>query len=510
MGDVILTSAPVLNLRLAFPDSRILFLTRERYRPLVEMFQTVDEILTVSDRPGFDELSDLVLSLDDRNLEGIIDLHGSLRSWIIRRLTNANGKYSYPKRRKERFQLVRSHRIPETWPTTIDSYNEAIRSVGGEAIVRRPILWGDSNATDKPDEARKKTVVIAPGAAHANKQWPLERFAQVAAKLHEEHGVHIVWLVTGADDVQLDIGTYLPRESFTRLIDRPLIELTAVIERAELTIANDSGIAHLSTGLGTPTLAIFGPTHSALGFAPGGTFDTVIQVDEPCRPCSLHGKRPCYREQRYCFTRITPDDVAARARVILSRNIREGRALILDRDGTVAVNKHYLSDPEGVQLEATVLEALTIAQQRGWKLVIVSNQSGVARGLFTVDQVERVNGRLLQLLTAQGVRIDGLWFCPHHPTDGTLPEYSIPCDCRKPGPGMVDEAARTLGFNPRNSVVIGDHRDDYLLGRGIGAKSLLVRTGHGRATEEELKRRGVDAQGVVFPNLLAAVNSLDA
>lgn len=508
LGDVILTSAPILNLRLSYPDSRIVFLTRGRFRPVVEMFGTVDEIITVSDRPGFGELSELVLSLDDRNLDAIIDLHGNLRSWLIRRVTSAHRKLSYPKRRTERLGLVRSHRIPESWPDTVELYNEAIAMLGGSTVAQRPLLLSGDLSIEFSDLIAARIVIIAPGAAHPNKQWPIERFAQVAAKVHEEHECHILWVVTGEDDRKLNLESYFPSGGFTRLIERPVTELAPLISRAHLCIANDSGIAHLSTALGTPTLAIFGPTHPALGFAPRGIFDEVIEVQEPCRPCSLHGKRPCFREQRYCFTRITPDDVASRARAILAGYNPEARALILDRDGTVIVNKHYLSDPEGVQLEATVLEALTIAKQHGWKIVVISNQSGVARGMFSVEQVERVNARMLQLLAAQGVPIDGVWFCPHHPSEGIVSDYAVPCNCRKPGSGMVDEAARTLGFNPRRSVVVGDHLDDYLLGRGVGAQSLLVRTGHGRATEEEMARRGFPTQGIVFPNLLAAVNSL--
>lgn len=509
LGDVILTSAPVLNLRLAYPDCRILYLTRERYRPLIEMFQTVDEVIRVSDRPGYSEMSRLILGLEDRKLDGIVDLHGSLRSWLVKRLVNANAKFGYPKRRRERYQLVRTNKIPVVRAYTIDAYNHAIEQMGATSISRRPVLWRNPELEDKDPKREGKTVVIAPGAAHANKQWPLERFAQVAAKLSEEFSAHIVWLVTGSDDAKLDISQYLHRDQYTRLIDRPYMELADALAGADLTIANDSGIAHLSSGLGTPTFVIFGPTHPALGFSPMGTFDQVIEVEEPCRPCSLHGRRPCYREQRFCFTRITADDVVARSRGVLSRDIQSNRALILDRDGTVIVNKHYLADPEGVQLEATVLEALTIAQQKGWKLVIVSNQSGVARGMFSIDDVERVNGRLLQMLTAQGVRIDGVWYCPHHPTEGKVAEYSMACGCRKPSPGMLDQAARTIGFSVRDAVVIGDHVDDYLLGRGVGAKALVVRTGHGRVTEEELQRSGVDTSGIVFANLLAAVQSLE-
>ncbi|MBI5265700.1 MAG: HAD-IIIA family hydrolase [candidate division Zixibacteria bacterium] len=507
LGDVILSSAPVLNLRLTFPDSSISFLTRERFRPVVEMFDGVDHVITLPDYPSIGEFANLVVTLDDRAFDTIIDLHGNFRSWLIRKMTAANHKFTYPKRRRERFQLVRTHRIPPTWPHTIDLYNKAVSRAGGRVIADWPLLKTDSQSSDAGPSS---LVVIAPGAKHPTKQWPLERFAQTAAKIHREHEVHIAWVVTAEDDIKLDLHDYLPASHFTRFIDRPISDLASVIGRASLVLANDSGIAHLSSAVGTPTLALFGPTHPALGFAPRSVYPSVIEVAESCRPCSLHGKKPCWREQRFCLTHISVDDVAARARAVLDQYKPLTKALILDRDGTVMVNRHYLSDPDGVQLEATVLEALTIAQNHGWKIVIVSNQSGVARGMMTVEQVERVNARLLQLLTAQGVRVDGIWYCPHHSTKGVVPEYAIDCRCRKPRHGLVEEAARQLGFSIRRSVVIGDHLDDYLMGRALGARSLIVRTGHGRETEEDLVRRGYGATEVVFPTLLAAVSSVVA
>jgi histidinol-phosphate phosphatase family protein len=508
LGDVILSSAPVLNLRLTFPESSISFLTRNRFRPVVEMFEGVDEIITLPDHPSLGELTNLVVSLDDRAFDTIVDLHGNFRSWLIRQMTAANLKITYPKRRHERYQLARTHRIPPNWPHTIDLYNQAVLKAGGRIISDWPLLKTESFPTDSLSEGA--LVVVAPGAKHPTKQWPLERFAQTAAKIHREHEAHIAWVVTAEDDTKLNLQDYLPATYLTRLIDRPISVLGDVISQANLVLANDSGIAHLSSAIGTPTLALFGPTHPALGFAPRSVYPSVIEVSEPCRPCSPHGRKPCWREQRFCLTRISADDATARAREILDQYRPELRALILDRDGTVMINRHYLSDPDGVQLEATVLEALTIAQNHGWKIVIVSNQSGVARGMMTVEQVERVNARLLQILTAQGVRVDGIWYCPHHPTKGTVPQYAIDCRCRKPRHGLVEEAARQLGFNLRKSVVIGDHLDDYLMGRALGVRSLIVRTGYGRETEEELVRRGFGATGIVFPSLLAAVNNFIA
>ena len=289
------------------------------------------------------------------------------------------------------------------------------------------------------------------------------------------------------------------------LVDFPVDQLAAVLARAELTIANDSGIGHLSSAAGTPVLAIFGPTHAVLGFAPRGLHDRVIGVDEYCRPCSLHGKKPCFREERFCLTRISPEQVAREAAEILDSGVNRAPALFVDRDGTVMVDKGYLSDPEQVELLKGSAEALRLAKAGSYRIVIVTNQSGVARGYFGTREVERTNGRLLELLAAEGVDVDGIYYCPHHSTEGKVPEFSIECQCRKPSSGMAEQAALDLGVDLRRSIVIGDTPADYDLGRIIGGQSLLVRTGYGAMTEEQLKSTGQMSSGCVFDDLLQAV-----
>jgi D-glycero-D-manno-heptose 1,7-bisphosphate phosphatase len=140
-----------------------------------------------------------------------------------------------------------------------------------------------------------------------------------------------------------------------------------------------------------------------------------------------------------------------------------------------------------VELIPGAAAALKQVKERGFKLVVLSNQSGVARGRFGLDSVDRVNNRLRELLAADGVTLDGLYFCPHY-SDGVVPEFSFRCDCRKPFPGMAEQAARDLNLDLRRSWVVGDKADDLNLAAAIGASSILVRTGYGLATETELTR----------------------
>jgi D-glycero-D-manno-heptose 1,7-bisphosphate phosphatase len=139
---------------------------------------------------------------------------------------------------------------------------------------------------------------------------------------------------------------------------------------------------------------------------------------------------------------------------------------LLDRDGTLIEHVHYLSDPEQVRLLPGVAEGLRALRELGYALAMVSNQSGVGRGLFSAERVDEVNARLAELLAQGGVRLDELLFCPHHPDEG--------CRCRKPGPAMAEEAARRLGGDLPRSIVVGDSDCDMLLAQAIGARGFRV------------------------------------
>jgi histidinol-phosphate phosphatase family protein len=510
LGDVILTSTAVLNLRLGNPGCHITFLTKDRFRPIVQCIPGVDEITSLPDHVSIADLTRLLLQLDEYGFDLIVDLHGNLRSWLIRRLVSAGDSVVYHKRRLERMSIVRTRVLPSEYPHTIDLYNDAVRQSGSGVFCRRPQIRIPEVPRDMAEwfADPRSTVVIAPGAAHGNKQWPLERFARTAEILHTQRDVRVLWAVTASDAGRSGLESRLPTTHFAELVDRPVPELAAIIARAQVTLCNDSGLSHLSSAVGTPVIAVFGPTHPALGFSPRGLHDRVVQVDEFCRPCSLHGRKPCYREDRYCFTRISADDVAEEIGEMLEARESDRPALIVDRDGTVIVDKDYLSDPEQVELIAGSAEALRKARQAGFRIVIVSNQSGIARGYHSRETVERVNRRLLDMLAAQQVEVDALYYCPHHYRKGVVPEYSIACDCRKPGPGMAEEAALRFGIDLRRSVVVGDSGVDFDLGRVIGGRSYLVRTGYGQKVERRLKDIEALADDSVVDDLRAAVNRM--
>ena len=149
------------------------------------------------------------------------------------------------------------------------------------------------------------------------------------------------------------------------------------------------------------------------------------------------------------------------------------KAAFLDRDGTIIVEKHYIANPDDVVLEPGAIAGLRGLTDAGFRLVVVTNQSGIARGLYTEADFFAVQQRLEDLLVEQGIRFDAVYFCPHHP------EFSGPCECRKPGPGMYREAERNLRVDLAHSVYIGDRLKDVLPAREFGGRGILVGTGYG-------------------------------
>lgn len=149
------------------------------------------------------------------------------------------------------------------------------------------------------------------------------------------------------------------------------------------------------------------------------------------------------------------------------------RAAFLDRDGTIIEEKHYIADPNDVVLTEGAVEGLRSLRDAGFKLVVVTNQSGIARGLYREADFQAVQAKLESILAADGVAFDAVYFCPHHP------DFTGACDCRKPGPGMYRDGERNLGVDLARSVYIGDRVKDVLPAREFGGLGILVATGYG-------------------------------
>jgi D-glycero-D-manno-heptose 1,7-bisphosphate phosphatase len=161
-------------------------------------------------------------------------------------------------------------------------------------------------------------------------------------------------------------------------------------------------------------------------------------------------------------------------------------ALFLDRDGTLVHSSHYPSGPEQLRLYDGIGAELGLPQRMGLRLVIITNQSGIARGYFTEADLERMHEHLAGELLKQDVSLDGIYHCPHH-IDGVLPELAVRCHCRKPQPGMLFQAAADLDLDLKHSWFIGDILDDVEAGNRAGCHTILVDLGTEQAPTHPLR-----------------------
>jgi len=159
--------------------------------------------------------------------------------------------------------------------------------------------------------------------------------------------------------------------------------------------------------------------------------------------------------------------------------MKKNIAVFLDRDGTINEEVGYLDDLAKLKIIPTAFDAIRLLNAAGLKTVVITNQSGVARGIFSEEFVKRTHAYLREMLEKQNAVIDRFYYCPHHPTEGIGPYRQI-CACRKPAAGMLLQAAEDLDIDLSRSYIVGDRYNDMEAGKNVGAKCILVKTGFGQ------------------------------
>ncbi len=367
-------------------------------------------------------------------------------------------------------------------------------------------------------------IGINPGSTYGSaKRWLPDRFAEVAKRLvrrlEQAERAHVAVVILGAkgeESLGEDIAAQLGGRSVVLSGATSIRDLMAVVKRCRLLITNDTGPMHIAAAFGVPVVAVFGPTNWRTT-APYGQERSIVREAVDCAPCLL---RECPIDHR-CMTRIPVDRVyeaavqqlagisghsglsplsslsgsadqpeqSARTYQADQTNILSGYTIFLDRDGTLNPDPGYINAPDQFELFPGVPEALARLKRAGARLIVVTNQSGIARGFLTREDLDAVHMKLQRLLDGAGASLDAIYFCPHHPDDG--------CDCRKPNRGMVDQAVRERGVNLDRSYLIGDHIRDIELAKRIGARSVLVTTGVVPTLEaERLKASGAAPDGI--------------
>jgi D-glycero-D-manno-heptose 1,7-bisphosphate phosphatase len=178
----------------------------------------------------------------------------------------------------------------------------------------------------------------------------------------------------------------------------------------------------------------------------------------------------------------------------MTENKNRIKMVLIDRDGTLIVNKHYLDNPEDIEFYPGVINSIKKLNSAGIKVVVITNQSGIGRGLFSLTTLQKIHDEMILQIESGGAKIDSIFFCPHKPEDG--------CECRKPNIGMMVEASVMFGIDLSHATIIGDSEADIKAGTRAGCTPILVLTGYGEETNKKM------AVKQVFPTLNEAIKSI--
>lgn len=513
VGDAVMTLPAVGALSAAFPKSRLTVLTKPWAMAVYQNQTGVAKVLPHSRDGAHRGLLGryrLIRELHAHKFDLAVLFQNAFEAALLTALARIPERWGYA--RDGRSPLLTT--AVELRPADLHIhesfyYLQILERAGISAPFTRPRLAPPpedrAEAEDLLRQAGWRTgeflLTLAPGAAFGSaKRWPVENFGRAAELiLGEMPGRALILGGPGEKEAAARLTEMLPGRAVNLAGVTSLSGSMALMSRAGLLLTNDSGLMHIGGALDVPLVAVFGPTNPQTT-APLGR-GRLIRSAAPCAPCL---KRDCPLPRQICFDEVTPERVAAAALELLEEgDHKAGSAagVFLDRDGTINEEVDYLRSPDQLRLIPGSAGGIAALNRAGFKVVVVTNQSGLARGMFAPADLDLVHERLRQMLAAEGARLDGIYHCPHHP-EGVVPEFSRECRCRKPAPGLFEDASLDLGIDPARSFWVGDRRRDLEAAEVFRGRSALVLTGYGL---EEAKQPGFDPT-IVAPDLRRAAD----
>lgn len=313
LGDVILTTALLPNLKDQWPDSEVVFLTKKAYASVFDGNPHVDRVHLFD--PSVQPFSELVKEIKAENFDIIVDLHGNPRSFLIRLFTGAPLTVVVKKNTLARKVLV-------WFKYKSASLEKSVRERILDTLTVMDIPVKHSSTQLFPDknlsplialgvDPTRKLIGIAPGAKHATKQWGVEKFAEAGNRLGAFPHSQVLVLGDKSDKpVAADVFRKISVPAKNLAGFTTLKELVSVVSRLSILITNDSGIMHIAEAMDIPLVALFGPTVRSFGFAPYKPTSRVAElINLPCRPCSLHGTQTCPLRHHQCMAELDPSAV---------------------------------------------------------------------------------------------------------------------------------------------------------------------------------------------------------
>ena len=531
LGDAVMSEPALRSLRRLFPHASITLLVKPVVAGLFESHPAVDRIFLYEDKgrhAGFTGKWRLAGELRREGFDLAVLFQNAFEAALLTVLAGIRRRYGYATDGRS-LLLSEPVAVPDrrTPIHQIRYYWDLLKPLGLTGDPLEPQLHVSAEEERLMAERLSRTGIgtddlvigINPGSTYGGaKRWLPERFAESAERLCRALSASgrrpAVLLIGGKGEEPLgrDIASRLTARTAVLSGATTIRELLAAIKRCALLVTNDTGPMHIASAFRVPVVAIFGPTDWRTT-SPYGADHALLRHPVDCAPCML---RECPIDHR-CMTGVTVEQVAEAGVSILSRRaespqaqpprtvqsgpvdpgrVLEGYTIFLDRDGTLNEDPGYLRSASELRLLPGVGASLARLKSAGARLVVVTNQSGVARGLLTLKDLEAIHGRLEGLLEQCDAGLDAIYFCPHHPDDG--------CRCRKPATGMIDRAVSELQVDARKAYVIGDHARDIQLAKAVGAKSILVTTGGVDDQALNMLRAAQAVPDIVAPSMVEA------
>ncbi len=509
IGDAVMCEPAVRGLRSLFPEANVMMLAKPAIAELFTAHPGLNGVLLYDDQGAHAGLAGkwlLAGMLRRYGFDLAVLFQNAFEAAFLAWLAGIPRRYGYATDGRVLF-LTEPIALPDG-PVPVhqvEYYWNLLKPLGLAGGATFPTLTV-SAAEDRMAEVRLASagiessdllIGINPGSTYGNaKRWQPDRFAEVAKRLvrqlNQTGNLQVAVVIFGAKGEE-PLGKAIANQVGGRSVvlsgATTIRELMGVVKRCRLLITNDTGPMHIAAACGVPVVAVFGPTDWRTT-APYGQERSIVREAVDCAPCLL---RECPIDHR-CMTRVSVEQVYETAMTQLAGvfgpsglprlsgpdqtdQILSGYTIFLDRDGTLNPDPGYIKSPDQFELFPGVSEALASLKRAGARLIVVTNQSGVARGFLSREDLDAVHVKLQRLLEAASASLDAIYYCPHHPDDG--------CACRKPNRGMIDQAVRDRGVNLNRAYLIGDHLRDIELAKRAGVRSILVTTGVVSSQEAE-------------------------
>ena len=330
LGDVILATAVIRNLRQNYPQARITMITRRPYDELFYADPDVDRVVALGgllDRDGLPGTQAAANALGHQRFDAVLDLQGNWQSRALSSRLLARRRAVYAKRTWGRLKLVYLKHLARPLPPKVDRFNTVLARVPADIRTRVPDVrlsdaaraWATVEVARTWRQSVVTTVGVHPGSRWSTKRWPDSYFADCLARVATKERARVFIFGSQPERSLLErVAALMPHVQSVVYCGLPLQKVGALVSHCDVFLANDSGLMHLAAALSVPTVSLFGPTHPGLGFAPQGPRNRIYFGYAHCSPCSFHGEKPCYQKRRFCLERIEPVKVSETISELLS------------------------------------------------------------------------------------------------------------------------------------------------------------------------------------------------